>query len=82
MQLKSHKFNNKLIVNFKIMKLVNNYKIMRYFIFIYLFSLLKIKISKIIKIKVRVNNSIIINIRIIMNLKIKKITNKHKKMIF
>ena len=64
------------------MKLVNNYKIMRYFIFIYLFSLLKIKISKIIKIKVGVNNSIIINIRIIMNLKIKKITNKHKTMIF
>ena len=64
------------------MKLVNNYKIMRYFIFIYLFSLLKIMISKIIKIKVGVNNSIIINIRIIMNLKIKKITNKHKKMIF
>ena len=64
------------------MKLVNNYKIMRYFIFIYLFSLLKIMISKIIKIKVGVNNSIIINIRIIMNLKIKKITNKHKTMIF
>ena len=64
------------------MKLVNNYKNMRYFIFIYLFSLLKIKISKIIKINVGVNNSIIINIRIIMNLKIKKITNKHKKMIF
>ena len=64
------------------MKLVNNYKIMRYFIFIYLFSLLKIKISKIIKIKVGVNNSMIINIRIIMNLKIKKITNKHKTMIF
>ena len=64
------------------MKLVNNYKIMRYFIFIYLFSLLKIKISKIIKINVGVNNSIIINIRIIMNLKIKKITNKHKTMIF
>jgi len=64
------------------MKLVNNYKIMRYFNFIYLFSLLKIKISKIIKIKVGVNNSMIINIRIIMNLKIKKITNKHKTMIF
>ena len=64
------------------MKLVNNYKIMRYFIFIYLFSLLKIMISKIIKIKVGVNNSMIINIRIIMNLKIKKITNKHKTMIF